>query len=126
MNICLVGSTRFKELYNKTNFELTKLGHCVYTVSTMMHADSVPLTHDEKETLDLVHLAKIMNSDQVVWVTDDTDYIGDSTRRELKWAHMLSKQVVHCKSVLANQGGLFDTFQQYPIIPKASENESKG
>lgn len=118
MNICLVGSTKFKDLYEQTNLALTKLGHVVYTVSAMGHADNVPLTKDEKETLDLVHLAKIMNSDEVVWVTDDTNYIGDSTRRELKWAHMLGKQVNHCNSVLNNQT-YFDMFhQKYPIIPK--------
>lgn len=118
--ICLVGSTKFKELYERTNLALTKLGHTVYTVSAMGHADNIPLTRDEKETLDLVHLDKIRRSDEVVWISDDTNYIGDSTRRELKWAHMLGKQVHHCNIVLRNPQGVFNTFQQrYPVIPKA-------
>ena len=104
MRITLTGSTRFMDQYNAWNRWLTLRGLVVYSVATSVKHDFVP-TDDEKETLDLVHLLKIYNSEAVlvidctrmpldisdVQITDA--YIGDSTRREIKWAKMLGKAV---------------------------------
>lgn len=46
--------------------------------------------------LDLVHLKKIMESDCILVVGKNDDgrpYVGDSTRREIRWAKMLGKGV---------------------------------
>lgn len=86
MKICLCGSTRFKREWQAANERLTRAGHVVYSVAVMSHADGVELDADTKETLDLVHLRKVEESDAVVLVTDSSGYYGDSTRRELKWA----------------------------------------
>lgn len=99
MNITLCGSARFKDLFIQVNEQLSKHGHVVYSMASFMAREQQELEADEKETLDLVHLAKILNSDAVVWVTDESDYIGDSTRRELKWAKMLGKDIYHIKGV---------------------------
>lgn len=100
MKICLIGSTRFLEKYYEWNQKLTKMGHVVYSVSvpSSQVLRKTPtagnLTDDEKETLDLVHLLKIQNSDVCVLITDDTGYVGFSTKREIKWALMIGKQIM--------------------------------
>jgi len=98
MKICLIGSTRFMDLYREWNRRLTLAGHVVYTVATISSSAAAQhikaeafITDDQKETLDLVHLRKIQESDAIVLITDQTNYVGFSTKRELKWARMLRK-----------------------------------
>lgn len=97
MKICLCGSTRFKAGYEAINRELSKTGQVVYSVSGFHHADGEELTDEDKETLDLVHLLKIQESDAIVVIGEDADgkpYVGASTKREIKWAEMLGKVIL--------------------------------
>ena len=89
MKICLIGSTRFAKLYREANLALTLSGHCVYTCASFKD-DGHANTDDEKEILDLVHLRKILESEIVVLITDETGYFGTSTRREIRWISVLS------------------------------------
>lgn len=97
MKICLIGSTQFLRGYQELTRKLTLAGHIVYTVSMVNPYErgevDCNLAPEDKETLDLVHLRKIVESDAVVLVTNKARYIGDSTRRELKWAGMLGKEL---------------------------------
>lgn len=93
MKICLIGSTRFKKQYEKTNKSLSLEGHVVYSVSCFGHSGDI-LTDAEKQTLDLVHLKKIAESDAVCLVTDDSGYYGESTKREIEWARMNDKKFI--------------------------------
>lgn len=95
MKLCLIGSSRFMDKYMEINRKLSLAGHVVYSIAT--RSSSVdpqigpqigPLTADEKETLDLVHLLKIQESDACFLITDAARYVGESTRREMKWAVM--------------------------------------
>jgi hypothetical protein len=94
MKITLCGSTRFREEYEQTNRFLSINGHMVYSVACFGHSGD-PLTPDEKEMLDLVHFKKILDSDAIVVVGEDNGlpYVGDSTRREIRWARILGKPV---------------------------------
>lgn len=92
MKICLCGSTRFMAEFNRANVELSLAGHIVYSVATSTKGDFIP-TEQQKTMLDLVHLRKIKESDQVIVVgrnPDGSAYIGESTRRELMWAAVWS------------------------------------
>ncbi len=89
MKICLCGSTRFKNEWLEANVALTLDGHVVYSVAVMTHFDDVAIAESNKEILDLVHKRKILESDAVVIVSDDTGYYGDSTKSELQWAAIL-------------------------------------
>lgn len=91
MKLCLIGSSRFKDLYDKVNRELTLLGHVCYSIAMISTGEAV--TEEEKIVLDLVHLRKIQESDGVILITDETNYIGFSTRREMIWAQMIDKPV---------------------------------
>lgn len=101
MKITLCGSTRFKKEYQEANTALSAAGHVVYTIAWAKEDESaatpgVKMDQVTKENLDLVHLAKILNSDAVMIVgknADGTPYVGESTRRELVWAQMNSKGI---------------------------------
>lgn len=98
MKICLIGSSRFLDRYQEVNRKLSLAGHVVYSIAAITSAAQVgskedPITPDEKETLDLVHLLKIQESEALYLITDETGYIGESTRREIKWAQMLGIKV---------------------------------
>lgn len=100
MKFCLIGSTRFMGNYVEANRELTLMGHIVYTVATistasaMKSTDESPITEEQKEVLDLVHLKKILESEAVCLITDETGYYGPSTRREMMWATMNNKPIL--------------------------------
>ena len=96
MKLCLVGSTRFMPQYIEANRKLTLQGHIVYTVATISSSTAETksdISEDEKQILDLVHLRKIQESDGIVIITDETGYIGFSTKREIQWAQMLGKWI---------------------------------
>jgi len=118
MKITLCGSTRFMEQYHAWNQWLALQRHVVYSVSTSVKDDFDP-TDDEKETLDLVHLDKILNSDAIFvidclrrpndekflsnmtekrWELLTERYIGESTRREIKWAKIKNKHIAYSSS----------------------------
>jgi hypothetical protein len=124
MRLCLIGSTRFAKEYREANETLTKGGHVVYTVS--MASTGKPedrnLTEAEKQTLDLVHLIKIIHSDACVLITDATGYVGFSTKREIEWCTMLGKQVIlpnNVKPFSEILKGFYDDW-----LPKALEERS--
>lgn len=107
MKLCLIGSTRFAEQYDQVNRDLTLMGHVVYSVATVGVSPGEEkvkkgkaITDEEKETLDLVHLIKIMQSDACVLITDIHGYVGISTKREIRWAMMLGKQVILPNNVI--------------------------
>jgi hypothetical protein len=111
MKITLCGSTRFMEQYHAWNRWLTLQGHAVYSVAGSAK-DGWNITDDEKETLDLVHLVKILNSDAILVINcllspedpfGEFDagplYTGESTKREIKWAEMLGRMVTYTSYV---------------------------
>lgn len=99
MRITLCGSTRFEDLFHEWNHKLAVAGHTVYSLSLFRREASDVgkegnklVTEEEKITLDLVHLDKILNSDAIV-VIDKDACVGFSTKREIQWARMQHKEV---------------------------------
>lgn len=95
MKICLCGSTRFMEEFNRVNQLLTLQGHIVYSVAyaSSQHRND-GISDEQKIILDLVHLRKIMESDAIIVIgrqKDGSMYIGDSTRREILWSQLWEK-----------------------------------
>jgi hypothetical protein len=91
MKFCLIGSSRFKDIYDRANRELTLKGHVVYSIASVSSSSGQELPEQDKTILDLVHLRKIQESESNVLITDDTGYFGFSTRREMIWGMMTSK-----------------------------------
>ena len=117
MKICLIGSSRFVEEYRAVNRRLTLSGHVVYTIAAISSSASESvkaeevITEDDKTTLDLAHFLKMQASEAVLIVTDNTGYIGFSTKREIKWA-MMNRLFIYQMGDLDVLCGLQDEYQK--------------
>lgn len=117
MKITLCGSTRFKDEFVRYNTELSLRGHIVYSIAWAKEDESsatpgVKMDEKVKQNLYLVHLGKILNSDAIVVVSDGSNYVGDSTRREIVWAQMNGKMVFW--GLLQALEGMVHPVQFYP------------
>jgi hypothetical protein len=92
--ITLCGSTKFKEQFMEINKKLTLDGCIVLSVGTFGHADKIPLTIEQKNKLDALHLRKIDMSDSI-FVIDVDGYIGESTRREIEYSKKNNKKIIY-------------------------------
>lgn len=90
--VCLCGSTRFKSEFEEAEKNLTLKGQIVLTVGLFGHADGIELTDGEKKGLDELHRRKIDLADYVLFINPQ-DYLGESTSRELAYAHIHNKPV---------------------------------
>ncbi|MBZ2195351.1 hypothetical protein [Occultella gossypii] len=80
--VCICGSIRFVAQMRAANRELTSAGVIVVAPG---EADEV-ITDEQKATLDALHLRKIDLADRVL-VVNPGGYIGESTSREIAYAH---------------------------------------
>lgn len=92
--VCLCGSTKFYHAFQCANFAETMQGKIVLSVGfyagspdqmIIEHGEGVGITPAEKEQLDQLHLRKIDLADEVL-ILNVGGYIGESTRRELRYA----------------------------------------
>lgn len=96
--VCLCGSTRFYESFQKANYEETMKGSIVLSVgfyphsTTQAYGEDIGITKQEKEALDVLHKRKIDIADEVL-VLNVGRYIGDSTRSEIEYAMKLGKSI---------------------------------
>lgn len=91
--VCLCGSTRFRDEFTEANFRETKAGRIVVAPGVFAHSGDI-LTEEEKRQLDELHLRKIDMADSVL-VINPGGYIGDSTRREIRYALAAGKPVAY-------------------------------
>lgn len=91
--ICLCGSGRFKEAFDKAEFDLTMEGKIVLTIgcNTKDIARDIDWAR-YKPMLDELHKRKIDLADEVL-ILNVGGYIGESTRSELEYALSLRKPV---------------------------------
>ena len=97
MRITLCGSAKFEPLFHEWNEKLTLAGHVCYSLAVFPSTKGENknwYNEDQKTMLDLVHFAKIDNSDGIVVLNKD-GYIGFSTNREIKWARLKNKKVFY-------------------------------
>jgi len=100
--VCLCGSTRFYEAFQRANFELTMKGHIVLSVgfyphapelwAKRLHGETTGITPEQKIALDELHKRKIELADEVLILNVD-GYIGSSTRAEHDHARRLEKKI---------------------------------
>ncbi|WP_338068133.1 hypothetical protein [Antribacter gilvus] len=72
------------------NRDLTLAGTIVVAPAEFKHADEI--TDEQKAALGALHLATIDLADRVM-VVNPGGYIGESTRREIHYAHKTGKPV---------------------------------
>ena len=97
--VVLCGSTRFYDMFQAANYDLTMLGKIVLSVgfyphSKAIHGHGEGVGHDstEKVALDELHKRKIDLADRV-YVLNVDGYIGESTRSEIDYAVAHGKPV---------------------------------
>ena len=90
--VCLCGSTRFRDEFARANRELTLSGVIVVAPGVFAHSGDA-LSDGDKVGLDELHKRKIDLADEVLIVSDESGYYGESTRREIAYARALGKPV---------------------------------
>ena len=104
--VCLCGSTRFFEAFQRANYLETMAGKIVLSVgfyrrdlpdleTAARHefkGESIGCTPEQKIALDLLHKDKIDLADEIL-VLNVGGYIGDSTRSEIKYALDAGKRI---------------------------------
>ncbi|MET9498966.1 hypothetical protein [Streptomyces sp. NPDC006552] len=86
--VCICGSTRFMDEMRAVNRDLTFAGAIVVAPG---EADE-SITDEQKIELDTLHLRKIDLADRVL-VVNPGGYIGESTSREIAYAHATGKPI---------------------------------
>lgn len=86
--VCLCGSTRFKDTFERVNAECTLKGQIVLSVGVFDAEEK------DKPALDELHLSKIKMADYV-YVLNVGGYIGRSTQGEIAYALMVGKPVLY-------------------------------
>lgn len=94
MKITICGSAKFEPVWHEANKQLGLAGHICYSLMTFpsIEKEKTWYTPEQKQSLDLAHLAKIEESDAVVMLNVN-GYLGESSTRELEWARLRNKQV---------------------------------
>jgi len=90
--VCLCGSTRFREAFERVNRQETLAGKIVLAPGCFQGDDDSDWSSEVKQRLDELHLRKIDLAD-VVYILNVGGYIGLSTRREIGYARQQGKRV---------------------------------
>lgn len=94
--VCICGSTRFAAEMSAANRDLTFAGVIVVAPGVFLRAEEHTaeelITHEQKIALDALHLRKIDLADRVL-VVNPGGYVGESTSREIAYAHATGKPV---------------------------------
>jgi hypothetical protein len=99
--VTLCGSTRFAAAFREANLRRTLAGEIVLSIGCDTKTDedlaaAAEFGEDPEATkwnLDQLHRRKIDISDYVLVVSDETGYIGESTRGEIRYAVEYGKPV---------------------------------
>jgi hypothetical protein len=109
--VCLCGSTRFYEAFQKANYEETMAGKIVLSVGFYPHAtqhtESEGCTPEQKIALDVLHKQKIDLAHEVL-ILNVGGYIGESTRSELDHAIAAGKVIRYLEPVNDQNAALVD------------------
>jgi len=90
--VCLCGSTKFREAFQRVNRQETLAGKIVLAPGCFQGDDGIDRSSEVKHRLDELHLCKIDLADEIL-VVNVGGYIGLSTRREIGYARQQGKRV---------------------------------
>ena len=94
--VCICGSTRFVDEMSAANRDLTFAGVIVVAPGVFLRAEDREadelITNEQKTALDALHLRKIDLADRVL-VVNPGGYVGESTSREIAYAHATGKPI---------------------------------
>lgn len=91
--VCLCGSTRFFEAFQKANYDETLAGRIVLSIGCDTKSDAgLGITEEQKKMLDELHKRKIDLAEEIL-VLNVGGYIGNSTRGEIEYARKHGKHI---------------------------------
>jgi hypothetical protein len=93
--VTLCGSTRFSEAFQDANLYETLAGRIVLSIGINTKSDEDLIragVEINKGALDTLHLWKIDEADEILVLNVD-GYVGQSTTREIQYAHMTNKPI---------------------------------
>ena len=124
--VTLCGSTRFKEKWAEANLQETLAGNIVMMVGAFTHDDDeLELTRHQKAQLDVLHMHKIMLSDEIL-VLNVGGYVGESTEREIEMAMSIGRHVRWLEpNNIPDQWSSQAAWDNYPE-PSGSQSEPMG
>ncbi len=94
-NICLIGSTRFENVFRELEVSLSLKGHIVLSPLVYNQTGDEPgCGIDNKTVLDFVQKEKIRQSD-LVFVVDCDGYVGSSTKNQIEYSKLLNKNILY-------------------------------
>ena len=97
MKVTICGSLRFEDDIQKWHEALAFNGYtpyCMVAMPSQKNNKKEWYSTYEKMMLDLIHLSKIEESDDVL-IVDTAGYIGESTQREIQWAKIRDKAIYY-------------------------------
>jgi len=100
--VCLCGSTKFKDAYEKAMRDETLKGNIVLTVGLFGHQEGLDMDGPTKKMLDELHLRKIDVADEVLFLNVD-GYIGESTRKELAYTKLHNISIRYLEPVFEEE-----------------------
>ena len=99
--VCLCGSTRFVDTFNRWRKKLTLEGKIVVSIELVLpqseREDPQHNNYKVKQMLDELHLRKIDIADEVM-ILNVGGYIGESTQKELEYAKEQGKKITLLES----------------------------
>jgi len=135
MIICLCGSTRFKEEFEKVNQQLTLEGHIVLSCGVWKKPEGEPdWSECVKDKLDELHLRKIELAEEI-YIVNVFGYIGSSTRREIRYALEIGKKISFLESYIHSDRDLLNKEleewkrkknTEYYVYPDKNKSEEAG
>ena len=94
-NICLIGSTKFKNVFRELEENLSIRGYIVLSPLVYTQSGENPKCGvKEKKILDLVQKEKIRQSD-IILVVDVDGYVGNSTKNQKEYSKLLNKPILY-------------------------------
>ncbi|AXH16496.1 hypothetical protein AMYT_a0198 (plasmid) [Malaciobacter mytili LMG 24559] len=118
--VCLCGSTKFKEAFEKANKEETAKGNIVLTVAMFGHLEGLDMDSQMKKTFDEVHFDKILLCDEVL-VLNVNGYIGDSTKNEIEFAIKNNKIIRYLEVVTLTNSNYEDSLYDLGLLSQLNK-----
>lgn len=121
--VTLCGSTRFKDIFVKTQLDETLTGNIVLTIGCAMHADPEIFAHlsdaqmeRTKRQLDWLHMRKIDLSDEIL-VLNVGGYVGESTGREIAYAYAKNLPIRWLEPAVMSRANAAAYYERYKLDP---------
>ena len=98
--VTICGSTKFKRQMLDAARQMTLEGKIVLTPFVFVHAEALTISDQDKAGLDELHWRKIDMSDEVHIVNPYGEPLGESTKKEVDYAHQEGKEITYSDEIL--------------------------